>query len=394
MPPESLPDPARRVLDLARRDRRAASRAMQELGLESQVALVCEAPLSRRAELIGLAPSPEELVPQLPEAEFCFIVKHVGLHDSSWLLDLATVEQITSAVDLDVWKRTELDRAQLHEWFAALAEASDETLLRAAQSLDPELIVLHLRSRIQVLLKPSDSEDPGWEPPPGFQTIEGQFYFATLDPGDDAQAEIALLRALFEHDYWTYFRFMQGAIWELDGENEEWALRWRSGRLQDLGFPDWHESLAIYRFLAPEDRARIPTGEQALAAPAFELAVWIPGLPADREDRFPIFRAISELDAAERRGAFYAFVGLANRVAVADGLPLSDAESMPRAIEKAAHFASEGLALLCREHGLSGPEILRRVSLARLFQVGANLDPEAARPRKPGSDDTEAADLD
>ncbi len=394
MLPENLPEQSRRVLALARRDRPAATRAMQELGLEAQVAVVCEAPLARRAELIGLAPSPEALVPQLPEAELCFILKQQGLHDSSWLLELATAEQITTAVDLDVWNRTEVDRAQLHEWFSALAEASEETLLRAAQTLDPELIVLHLRARIQVLLKPSDSEDPGWEPPPGFQTIEGQFYFTTLNSGDDAEAEVALLRALFVNDYWAYFRFMQGAIWELDGENEEWALRWRSGRLQDLGFPDWHESLAIYRFISAADRARIPAGEQALGAPAFELAVWIPSLPADREDRFPVFRAISELDTLERRGAFFAFLGLANRVAVADGLPLSDAESMPRAIEKAAHFASEGLLLLCREHELSGPEILRRVSLTRLFQVGANLDPEAARPRKTSDAAGDSAALD
>lgn len=382
MLPASLPEQTRRVLDLARRDRREATRALEALSLEDQVAVVCEAPLSRRAELIGLAPSPEALVPKLPEAELCFVLKQLGLHDCSWLLDLASTEQITTALDLDVWTHTELDRASLREWFAALAEASEDTVLRAAQGLDPELLVLHLRSRIQVVLKPSDSEDPGWEPPEGFQTLEGQFYFAPLGAGDDAEAELVLLRELFQHDYWTYFRFMQGAIWELDPENEEWALRWRTGRLQDLGFPEWNEAMSIYRFLRPEERARIPAEAEPLGAPSFELALWIPGLPAGSDARFPIFRAISELEAMERRGAFFAFLGVANRIAVADGLPLSDAESMPRAIEKAARFASDGLRFLCREHSLSGPEVLRRVSILRLFQVGANLDPEAARPRR------------
>jgi hypothetical protein len=381
MLPSQDAERARRVLELARRDRRAATRGMEELDLDAQVALVCEAPRSRRAELIGLAPNPEALVPALPEAELCFVLKHLGLHDASWLLDLATTEQIATAVDLDVWPNGELDRAQLDAWIAALADASGETVLRAARGLDPELIVLHLRSKLDVLLKPSDTEDPGWEAPPGYQTLEGQFYFSAKRSGEDAEAEQKLLRELFEHDYWTYYRFMQGAIWELDGENEEWALRWRNGRLLDLGFPDRGEALHIYRFLSPAERVRLPELAEALGAPDFTLATWIPGLPDLADARFPLFRAIAELDPSERRGAFYAFVGLANRVAVADGLPLSDAESMPRAIEKAARLASAGLELLGREHGLGGAELLRRVSILRLFQIGANLDPEGSRPK-------------
>jgi hypothetical protein len=371
---------ARRVLELANRDRREAARAMEELELDAQVALVCEAPLARRAELIGLAPNPEALVPALPEAELCFVLKHLGLHDCSWLLDLATTEQIATAVDLDAWQRSDLDRAQLGAWLIALAEASGETILRAARGLDPELVVLHLRAKLDVLLKPNDTEDPGWEPPPGYQTLEGQFYFSAKHAGDDAEAEQKLLRELFEHDYWTYYRFVQGAIWELDGENEEWALRWRNGRLQDLGFPDRGEALGIYRYLSPEERAQIPATDAPLGAPEFALATWIPSLPEAANASLPLFRAIAELDPNERRGAFYAFVGLANRVAVADGLPLSDADSMPRAIEKAARLADDGLSLLGREHGLGGAELLRRISLVRLFQIGANLDPERSRP--------------
>ena len=67
MPASSLSPPALRVLQLARKDRREATKTMGSLPLDEQVALVCEAPLGRRAELIGLAPSPEELVPRLPE---------------------------------------------------------------------------------------------------------------------------------------------------------------------------------------------------------------------------------------------------------------------------------------------------------------------------------------
>ncbi len=226
--------------------------------------------------------------------------------------------------------------------------------------------------------KPDDAE--GWDPPPKSQTLEGQFHFVPLDESDDAAALVTLLRGLFEEDYWSYFRLMQGVIWELDSDCQEWAQRWRAGRLQDLGFPPWEEAMDVYRFIAPEERARVPEEARPLDVAAWQLPVWLPLLPDTGGPETRIFRAIAQLGEEERRAAFYAFVAVANKVAVADRMPLSDAESTPRAIEKAARFASEGLAHVAEQRGLPDPDVLRRVPLERLFGIGANLDPLSARP--------------
>ena len=92
-----------------------------------------------------------------------------------------------------------------------------------------------------------------------------------------------------------------------------------------------------------------------------------------------IFRTLALLEDDERRACFYAFIAIANKLAVADRMPLGDAESTPRAIEKAAHCISEGLAFVSAENRLEAVEVLRRVPLGRLFRVGANLEPDAAR---------------
>jgi hypothetical protein len=73
-------------------------------------------------------------------------------------------------------------------------------------------------------------------------------------------------------------------------------------------------------------------------------------------------------------------VAVANKVAVTDRLPLGDAESTPRAIEKAARLINDGLAHVAAENALDDPQVLREVTLERLFRVGANLSPESARP--------------
>jgi hypothetical protein len=373
-PASELPDPARRLLALARRDRDGARAALAALSTDEQVALVCETPVARRAELLDLLGAPEQVIPRLPEAELCFTVKAIGLADAGWVLAHASDEQVQACVDLDAWGPDAVpDRERLSAWMAALLEGGDEALLRAVHALDTELLMLWLADRVTAHLKPDG--DPGWEAPAGARTLEGQFYVVARRSGDDLEDALRVLELLFESDYWLYFRLLQAVSWESTPDNEEFALRWRTGRLQDLGFPPREEALAIYAAPRPEELETLP------AAPApgvgeWHLPVWLPELPATADPRLLLFQAAGELEAAARRSFFYAFVSLANQLAVADRLPLGDAESLPAAIDKAARAASAGLAWLADRHGVTPAEALRRAPLARLFRIGHRLDPD------------------
>jgi hypothetical protein len=363
---------SRRILALARRDRNAARREIALLSVDAQVGLVCETPLPGRREILDLLPVPENVIPALPEAELCFTAKAIGLADSAWLLAHATPEQLVACVDLDAWSSADLvpDRERLDAWMSALAEAGEEALLAAARSLDAELLVLWLQMRIEVWLKPDEQD---WEPPPGAQTLDGQFYFRARKDGDDLADLRALLDALFREDYWTYFRMLQGVTWELETEAEEWALRWRTGRLLDLGFPSWEEAMALYGVLPARSLDELPEAPSGTAPAEWRLPIWMPRLPLSSGSQHALFRALAALGEAERRGALLAFLSLANRIAVADKLPLGDAESIPVAIRKATDLVSRGLEHLAAAHGLATTEVLLRTSLERLFRVGFTL---------------------
>ena len=95
-----------------------------------------------------------------------------------------------------------------------------------------------------------------------------------------------------------------------------------------------------------------------------------------------LFRALAALPEAERRPLLYAFLALANRVAVADELPLGDAETLPRATEKAARLASLGLAYVASERGVEPAEVLRRTPLERLFRWARTSNGRPRRSRK------------
>jgi len=378
-PPTTSAD-IKSILELASKERAAATQAIQGMTLDHQVALVCDTPLSRRAAILELLPVPEAVIPLIPEAELCFTVKMIGIEDAAWLLEHATPEQVVACVDLDGWRGTAPDRAAIDSWLDTLAMTTDAAFLRSIRALDPELVVLFLKHRVQCFQKPDDDE--GWQPPEGGLTVEGQFYFVAVREGDDLEALVAMLRALFVADYWVYFRMMQGIIHELDIVNEEWALRWRTGRLEDLGFPPWDRAMDIYHFIRREDRTAVPEETTSLDVGEWHLPVWMPSLPASTDHQHLLFRTLVQLDEFERRSALYAFVALANKIAVADRMELSDAESTPIAIDKAADFASAGLEFLSTELGLDAVDVLRRVPLQRLFSVGANLEPERAYPRE------------
>ena len=137
--------------------------------------------------------------------------------------------------------------------------------------------------------------------------------------------------------------------------------------------------MSIYRFVDVDDWATIPEGAQPLHIGEWHLPQWIPELPAAGDSEHLVFRTIPLLDDEERRSAFYAFIAIANKVAVADRMKLSDAEFTPRAIEKAAFLISAGLEVISNAHESPASEILRRVPMERLFRVGANMHRDRAR---------------
>jgi hypothetical protein len=383
-PPVRGPE-ARGILALARKDRNAARRALAALDTDAQVALVCEAPVAARGELLDLAPHPELLVPALPEGELAFTAKAIGLADAAWLLAHATPEQLVACVDLDAWAADALvpDPERLGAWIGALAEAGEEALLRGVHALDAELLVLWLRDRVEVWLKSEDD----FEPPPGARTLDGQFYVRARRSGDDLEELVALLDALFREDYWSYFRLLQGALWELESEAQEWALRWREGRLQDLGFPSWDEAMAIYGVLPARARDELAPAPAPAGPVDWRLPIWLPRLPLSAGAQHSLFRALAALGDDERRPQLLALLALANRVAVADRLPLGDVETIPAALEKAARLASRGLDHLRERHGAGEADVLRRAGIERLFRVGFSLE-RAAAPA-PASPDEE-----
>ena len=77
-------------------------------------------------------------------------------------------------------------------------------------------------------------------------------------------------------------------------------------------------------------------------------------------------------------GVIFGLIALANRVAVADHMPLGDAETIPAATRKAVSLASAGLEEQSRLLGTSPAEVLVRARLEDLFRLGVALEREGS----------------
>jgi hypothetical protein len=350
------------LIRLSRSDRAAARAALAAMTTEDQARACQDLRLELRDEFLMLVEHPEDIVPLLPEAELVQTVRAGGMSEAAWLLELATPEQRIAAFDLDCWTGSELQVARVHEWLDALIEAGRPTLVKALEEMDLEVLLLAMHAETEVVVVSKEQT-----PPVGYFTPDGVVYFGTA-PDASPHRVHEISHALFAEDQPLYWRLVYGMLFESPAECEEYALRWRANRLQDLGFPDVEQAMRVYRPL-PVERVSDwvpPTSERALVS-----SIQLP-----RQLRGTLLgEALSKLPASRAADLLGYVLGVANSLAVADGLPLSESESVPRALEKAVRGIDTGLRELARVRGEAPEEVLDRTAPLDLFRVGATSDP-------------------
>src|SRR5258708_26954244 len=164
---------------------------------------------------------------------------------------------------------------------------------------------------------------------------------------------------------------------------EEIAIRWRSGRMSDLGVTDYYEALEVYRELDPASvhigelkpgtRMRpVNTGgardegEDALRAPAALIErLGAPSLFASTVRRLTSPEEVADLH--------FALVALTNRVLSADRITPGDDEAVAAALARLAATLDIAVEFLARGDDERALEAVPTVSLVRPFRLGGSL---------------------
>ncbi len=318
----------------------------------------------KRVDLILDAPDPEAVVRALPADELFFLVREVGLGDAAELVQLASPEQFRTFLDLDAWRGDRIAPAKTLPWLRAgrsgalRSERDMARWKRKLAALDPELVSLILRNSLEIhdLV---ENPDPEFQSDRFMRTPEGKYVIEFTAEGTDYLAVRGLVDDLYAENPFEATRAIAAIRWELQSELVESELRWRDGRLADMGYPDRAEALSW--FSKPPSRPSAPAGRPARPA-GFFLAQFERGSLLDR--------AAECLPPAHRERFELELVTAANAVLVADAVDPGDLEAVRRAVELARATLEMGLSALAGEDEKRATEILVAVPLKRVFQHG------------------------
>ncbi len=347
-------------------DPKEAQKTFNALPVESQVDTILRASAKKRLQYLFLSEKPEQIVRQLPELEIFLTVKEIGEKDAIDLISLTTSEQFQYLLDLDLWKKNDLNPKKVLRWMEILLECGEKKVVQFIRSSDPELILFILKRSIHVTTlegEPLEARDRI----PLF-TLD-QHYFIDFKGKGTREVFQPFVEIYYRADSVGYRRLMEALIQELESEVEETELRLRKARLADYGFPDFEEALEIYRFVNPdslilEEKARLPAGGVEMkGVPFFYLTF-------QNEGPFlsSVLSRIEDPLVQDRLRAELA--DLCNKAMIAEPIDLSAPAEIERVVRKVFHYLNLGLQYLSKEDDAKALHSLQAISIQRLFQCG------------------------
>jgi hypothetical protein len=322
-------------------------------------------------------PTAASWLPAVPSQLVHRLLCEVGMGDAGELMELCAPAQVREVLDLELWQGDRVKGEEALDWIHFLSTLSDEVAMRHIRGLDIELLgwLLLRWCRIYLLDDGNFPEEPEWE----VWSSPDNWYAVEVLTDNKAQVDqvTGLLDRLYREDPDDARRLLQNLLWELPSELEEYSYRWRTGRLEDLGFANPQESLLIYAYLAPgkvtldESTADRPIRGQDEPADRTGGALTI--LVDDAGRSFWSRAAAGISDAEERERISIALMSVANFAMAADRIPPADTDAAGRSMEDLHLRLSLGLEHLCNgDLDLAGVA-LANVALMRLARLGHSL---------------------
>jgi hypothetical protein len=339
---------------------------------------------AKRVDALLSAADPEAAVAALSPTELYELVSQVGFDDTTELIGLATPAQVRGCLDLDAWDRDRPLVESVKPWLGALIEAGYERLGAAWDGLDAELRALFIQ-RHTTIYDLSLGEEPDDRDGEAHLYFTPDTFFALELLGDEDTRRLLhrLIEDLYRAEPVLARHTIMAAHSEPPAELEEMAYRWRSGRLADLGYVDFHEALDLFQPLDP-DKVVIGEGTQERFDPEVDVAdaavARVPAAIAEEVvSRSFLARALDRQDAAEAERLQTAIVVLTNKVLAAARIKPGDLEALRRGAHYATATLALGLEVVSRGDLERAAAALRSISVTRLHRVGHTMTLQLAR---------------
>jgi hypothetical protein len=309
--------------------------------------------LTRRGERLLASANLTAEVAALEPLEAYYIVREIGLDQALPILLELSPEQLEACVDLDCWSRSDFAVDSLDEWLTAFALADPETLARAFFSLDYVVQLLFLAQTVTVYDPDTDQvppEDEGNETPRA--TTPDGFYLLDLKTDLALKTHpFNLLDALYQYDPIAAHRLLSDVRVDLPTQIEEEALRFRNGRMQDIGFVPPEEAAVL--FSRPAVRQPLPRPRRPIDSALTRLPSVYAG---PLRETTLLQQALSLITDQERLSSLeQEIVWAINSAIIAYGEKTQDIKQITDIAERVRDTVSLGLESLLAEQEEGGP---------------------------------------
>lgn len=342
----------------------ARAQRFQDLPLQQQQDRVRLADASLRYRMILDAADGRALAQSLPSQDLFLTIKELGRDEVPELVAMASGEQLTAFVDFDCWRKDRIDAPEALQWLALAMTEGEEKVLKAAASIDFELLALIVAKFVRVLRGPEAFQDE--DNPPDLSKCIGSYEVELLQQ-KYARLVSSILDCLYRLDGAFYAHLMETLRWEMSSCLEENAFQGRCERLQDLGFPGAAEAAEIYAWVDPEtfcpESYRRHSGiVETEPAPGFVLSIVRPG---------NLLAKVLAGGIDETTG--WDLTYLANKLLVADGIDYGDREQLKAAMDKVYGYLNLALEHLCHTDEIRATRLFGDTYLMPLFRLGYSL---------------------
>jgi len=329
-------------------------------------------------------PQPAALVHSFPEQDFYFLIHDIGVGDSLPLLALASNRQWEHIVDLEVWRKDQIDIESVSRWLSLLLEADPKRFIRWFLEEKLELIEFYLFRSIEVRVREHDQDPSDFGE--GFVTLDDVYYIRILErPAANDQEDFTETQRkefiskfsehLADYDHKLHQSVLLEATHVIPAETEEDCYHRRNVRLAEKGFLPFDEAIGIYQPIKPQDLAKQSAKFISRAADGpYLLPVSQYPIRMLKEDNH-FTHALTAIEPRDVLTQIQAeFANLCNQVIVADHKTIREREELRDIVKKTCGYVSIGLERLAEDKTRIDPRksaaLITRYPLSQIFKVG------------------------
>lgn len=199
-----------------------------------------------------------DVLHEIPVETLYLALKKADMDLALWFFENATPAQVQGLVDIDCWLGDEFQPAHFEKFFRLFSLLEPEKLGFYMKGLDAEIIVRGLMDYIHV-------EDYDPQNPPDYAedrmmlSPDNKYLLVVKTDNPGVKESLYLwLNKFSASDLELMRRHLESLKWEAASDLEEHAYLMKKGRLEEMGFVDRTEALALYAVdRAPELRKKI-----------------------------------------------------------------------------------------------------------------------------------------